>query len=41
MTRKEKRVRWLMLERAKEERGRGKEVTVRGRRIWIEGKEWE
>lgn len=33
LTREERRVRWLMLERAKEERGREKKVTVRGRRI--------
>lgn len=29
-----------MLERARKERGRGKEVVVRGKKIWIEGREW-
>lgn len=40
LTREEGRIRWLMLERARKERGRGKEVMVCGRRIWIKGKEW-
>lgn len=40
LTREQRRIRWLMLERARKERGRGKEVMVRGRRIWIKGKEW-
>lgn len=30
----------MMIERARIERGRGREVEVRGKRMWIDGKEW-
>lgn len=40
LTREERKIRWLMLERARKERKRGKEVMVRGRRIWRKGKKW-
>ncbi|EZA56784.1 hypothetical protein X777_03223 [Ooceraea biroi] len=36
----ERKIRWRLMERAKIERARGKEVKVENRRIMIEGEEW-
>ncbi|EZA49325.1 hypothetical protein X777_12355 [Ooceraea biroi] len=40
LTMEERRVRWRLMERAKMERDRGKEVKVENRKITIEGVEW-
>lgn len=40
LTGKERRIRWLVIERVKVERGKGREVEVREKRMWVDGKEW-
>lgn len=40
LTLKERKLRWRLVEKAREERAKGKEVTMTSRKIWIERKEW-
>ncbi|XP_046142809.1 golgin subfamily A member 6-like protein 6 [Osmia bicornis bicornis] len=40
LSREERRIRWKIKEKAREERAKGKEVEFSNRRLWIEGKEW-
>lgn len=40
LTREERRIKWMMMERARRERSRKKEVVINGKRMWIEGEEW-
>ncbi|EZA46531.1 hypothetical protein X777_00064 [Ooceraea biroi] len=40
LTMEERRIRWRLLERTKEERAKGKEVKVENRKMEIEGVEW-
>lgn len=39
-TMEERRVRWRMVERARIEREKGRNVMVTNRRMWVEGEEW-
>jgi len=40
LSREERRLRWLIRERARVEKRREKRVVYDGERIWIEGREW-
>lgn len=40
LTLEERKVRWRMVERAREERMKRTRVVVANRRMWIEGQEW-
>jgi len=40
LSKEERKVRWRVREKAREERRRGKKVVYEGERIWIEGREW-
>ncbi|EZA62946.1 hypothetical protein X777_15539 [Ooceraea biroi] len=40
LTMEERKIRWKLLERAREERAKGKEVRVENRMIEIEGVKW-
>lgn len=40
LTMEERRVRWRMVERARIEREKGRNVMVTNGRMWVEGEEW-
>ncbi|XP_046145873.1 vicilin-like seed storage protein At2g18540 [Osmia bicornis bicornis] len=40
LSREERKIRWLIRERAKEERAKGKKVEYTSRRIWVDDQEW-
>lgn len=40
LTMEKRRVRWRMVERARIEREKGRNVMVTNRRMWVEGEEW-
>lgn len=40
LTLEERRIRWKISERARRERMKGREVDLRGRKLWVDGREW-
>ena len=41
LSREERKIRWLIKERAREERGKGKKVEYTSRKLWVDGQEWK
>lgn len=41
LTMEERKLRWRILEKAREERRKGRSAVVNNRQLWIDGKEWK
>ena len=41
LTMEERKLRWRLVEKAKEERSKGRSTLVDNRRLWVDGKEWK